>query len=60
MSRMGVALGIEAARLAHYPNFMRNPKLKTRITFIDKNCHSEMKYFKGDLKNCLLYLHGEN
>lgn len=50
MSRMGVALGIEAARLAHYPNFMRNPKLKTRITFIDKNCHSEMKYFKGRFK----------
>lgn len=50
MSRMGVALGIEAARLAHYPNFMRNPKLKTRITFIDKNCHTEMKYFKGRFK----------
>ena len=50
MSRMGVALGIEAARLAHYPNFVRNSKLKTRITFIDKNCHTEMKYFKGRFK----------
>lgn len=50
MSRMGVALGIEAARLAHYPNFVRNSKLKTRITFIDKNCHTEMNYFKGRFK----------
>lgn len=50
MSRMGVALGIEAARLAHYPNFIRNSKLKSRITFIDKNCHTEMKYFKGRFK----------
>ena len=50
MSRMGTALGIEAARLAHYPNFVRNSKLRTRITFIDKNCHTEMKYFKGRFK----------
>lgn len=50
MSRMGVALGIEAARLAHYPNFVRNSKLKTRITFVDKNCHTEMRYFKGRFK----------
>lgn len=50
MSRMGVALGIEAARLAHYPNFVRNSGLKSRITFIDKNCHAEMKYFKGRFK----------
>lgn len=50
MSRMGVALGIEAARLAHYPNFVRNSGLKSRITFIDKNCHTEMKYFKGRFK----------
>lgn len=50
MSRMGVSLGIEVARLAHYPNFVRNSKLKTRITFIDRNCHTEMNYFKGRFK----------
>ena len=50
MSRMGVALAIEAAHSAHYPNFINDPSLKTRITFIDKNCHSEMQYFKGRYK----------
>jgi hypothetical protein len=50
MSRMGVALAIEAARLAHYPNFVRDSRLKSRITFIDQHCHTEMKYFKGRFK----------
>lgn len=50
MSRMGVALGIEAARLAHYPNTVYHPDRKTRITFIDRNCHTEMKYFQGRFK----------
>lgn len=50
MSRMGVALAIEAARLAHYPNFVCHPQCKTRITFIDKRCHTEMKYFQGRFK----------
>ena len=50
MSRMGIALGIEAARLGHYPNFVADSRLKTRITFIDRNCHTEMKYFQGRFK----------
>lgn len=50
MSRMGVALAIEAARLAHYPNFVDDSHLKSRITFIDQNCHAEMKYFQGRFK----------
>lgn len=50
MSKMGVAVGIEAAHLAHYPNFIKNHTLKTRITFIDANCISEMRYFQGRFK----------
>ena len=50
MSRMGTALGIEAARLAHYPNFVGCSRRKTRITFIDRHCHTEMKYFQGRFK----------
>lgn len=50
MSRMGVALGIEAARLAHYPNFVKDSTRKTRITFIDRNCDVERKYFQGRFK----------
>ena len=50
MSKMGIAMAIEAAHLAHYPNFVRNHTLKTRITFIDMNCLTEMKYFQGRFK----------
>ena len=46
MSRVGVALAIEAAHLAHYPNF-ETKKKRTRITFIDVNMKSEMNFFKG-------------
>ena len=55
MSRMGVALGIEAAHLAHYPNFYKvdekgrpvKPGPRTRITFIDKVAKTGMQFFQG-------------
>ena len=46
MSRMGVALGVEAAHLAHYPNFVTKQK-RTRITFIDANMKQHKNYFMG-------------
>ena len=46
MSRAGVALAVEAAHLAHYPNF-ETKKKRTRITFIDMNMEAEMNFFKG-------------
>lgn len=33
------ALAINAALVAHYPNYCRDTRLKTRITFIDDNVH---------------------
>ena len=50
MSRMGVALAIEAAHLAHYPNFVKSPAKRSRITFIDTDCSRERKYFQGRFK----------
>ena len=52
MSRMGVALGVEAAHLAHYPNFVYNKEvpLRTRITFIDTVARKEMQYLQGHYK----------
>lgn len=47
MSRMGIALGVEAAQLLHFPNFCRNHKLKSRITFIDAAADEEMNFFRG-------------
>lgn len=47
MSKMGVAMGIQAMYQAHYPNYVRDEKLKTRITFIDVNAEQEMAFFKG-------------
>lgn len=45
MSKMGIAMAIEAAHLAHYPNFengTNEKKIRTRITFIDSNAKQEM------------------
>ena len=49
MSRMGVAMAIEAAHLAHYPNFDKYKK-RTRITFIDANMQNEKHFFMGRFK----------
>lgn len=52
MSRMGVAMGMEAAHIAHYPNFVKNPTTnrRTRITFIDSVAKKEMQYLQGHYK----------
>lgn len=50
MSRMGVAMGLEAAHLAHYPNFIGHPERKTRITFIDRKAREEMYHLQGRME----------
>lgn len=47
MTSMGVALAMKAAHIAHYPNFVRDSKLKTRITFIDLNADTEFDMLRG-------------
>ncbi|MDD3036965.1 hypothetical protein [Bacteroides sp.] len=47
MSRMGVALGVEAAHLLHFPNYCRDNRYKSVITFIDEQADREMNYFRG-------------
>jgi hypothetical protein len=49
MSRMGLAMAIEAAHLAHYPNFCTNKK-RTRITFIDASMEQEKHFFMSRFK----------
>lgn len=44
MSRMGVAIGVEAAHLLHFPNFCRDPRCKSTITFIDEMADREMNF----------------
>lgn len=48
MSRMGVAMGLEALLQAHYLN---SEKARTRITFVDANMDKEMAFFKGRYAN---------
>lgn len=43
MSKMGQAMALQAAHIAHYPNYKN---CKTRITFIDRNGKMEMGEFK--------------
>ncbi len=50
MSRMGLAMAIEAAHLAHYPNFCTNKK-RTRITFIDASMEQEKHFFMSRFKD---------
>ena len=44
-TNFAVAFAMEAANVLHFPNFVRNNKLKTRITFIDKNADVEKDEF---------------
>ena len=46
MSRMGVALGVQAAHLCHFPNYVTKGT-KSRITFIDENADVEMNFLMG-------------
>ena len=48
MSKIGVAMGVQAMFQAHYLNFR---KARSRITFIDTNADKEMAYFKGKYAN---------
>jgi hypothetical protein len=47
MSKMGVALGVQASHLSHFPNFIRDKSRKTKITFIDENADREMNFLRG-------------
>lgn len=51
MTPMGTALALTAAQLCHYPNYVRDKKLKTRITMIDHNADQEMRFFMGRYKD---------
>lgn len=56
MSRMGIAMGIEAAHLAHYPNY-ETKKVRTKVTFIDKNATEEKDFFMGRFKELFALSH---
>ena len=47
MTPMGVAMAFETAQIAHYPNFLRDSKWRTTITFIDSEAFREMNFLKG-------------
>ena len=44
-TNFAVAFAMEAANVLHFPNFIKDKKLKTRITFIDKNADVEKDEF---------------
>ena len=48
MSKMGIAMGLEALQQAHYLN---SAIARTRVTFIDTNADKEMSFFKGRYAN---------
>ncbi len=48
MSKMGIAMGIQALLQCHYLNFK---KQRSRITFIDAHADDEFAFFKGRYEN---------
>lgn len=50
MSKMGIALAIEAAHILHFPNYVRDSTKRSRITFIDANADTEKDFFMGRFK----------
>jgi len=50
MSEMGISLGLQAAQICHFPNFVKKG-IKTRVTFIDKNADTEMNSMKVRLQS---------
>lgn len=61
MSRMGISMAINAAHLAHYPNFHSEdgirPQNRTKITFIDKAANEEKDFFMGRFKELFALSH---
>ena len=51
ITKMGVALGIQAAQVCHFPNFISNHSRRTRITFIDAESDTEFNYMNGRYNN---------
>ena len=47
MNQLGTAFGMQAALLAHYPNFKRDKNLRTTITFIDDQAIKEGEFLRG-------------
>jgi hypothetical protein len=56
MSKMGLALAVEAAHLAHYPNYVTKG-INTKITFIDKNASDEGLAFRARFKELFALSH---
>ena len=48
MSDMGTALGLQAAQLCHFPNFI-SKGIKTKITLIDEDAETQMNLLKTRL-----------
>ena len=46
ITKFSAAFAMEAANILHFPNFIKDSELRTRITFIDINADTEMVLFK--------------
>lgn len=55
MTKMGIALGLQAAQVCHFPNFISDNTRRTRITFIDADADIEFNYLNGRYRNLFQY-----
>lgn len=65
MSKMGVALAVQALHQCHFLNYSkaeldsdkeRKNNLRTRVTFIDTHADKEMNFFKGRYSNLFSFI----
>jgi len=60
MTNMGMQLAVEAAHIAHYPNYARDHRLKTIITFVDTDIEEKKRDFKARYRELFDVYEGDN
>lgn len=59
MTQMGYAMATTAAHVAHFPNYLLNSSLKTKICFVASGIKQEMDFFTGHYANLFQLSHAE-
>ena len=57
MTQIAYSMAVMAAHICHYPNFIKNPSLRTKICFVCPDIKQEMDYFIGHYSNLFKLSH---
>ncbi|MGM9736036.1 MAG: hypothetical protein ACI3ZL_06455 [Candidatus Cryptobacteroides sp.] len=51
MTQMAYSMAVTAAHICHFPNFIKNPSMRTKICFVCPDIKQEMDFFVGRYAN---------